>query len=1199
MKNEKFVLGLDIGISSIGWALVDIDDEGKPTKIKDVGVRIFTPGENVKTGESKARDRRLKRGVRRVLRRRAFRVNCIRKLLAENSFLPKPKSTLQSEIFNELKNSYEKIVNDYYKNKDTNPFILKVEALDRKLTSEELSIILVHYAKHRGYISNRDENESDTGKVKSEILANETLMSEKKYRTVSEMLIKDDKFKNKIHNTTDDYKLSVTRSMIEEEINRVLDCQKKFGLITDNFKNDYIKIWSGQRHFSNGPGGNSKYGGDLIARMTGLCRFTYEPRAPKQAPSSEIFVALTKLVNMKVKINNEEEYRCLTKEEIYNILNSALKKKTFTYNDVKKCLSTEILIVNNLDLTTKEFTKVLKEFKNKILNRDDEERVDFSLISDENKAVFEEMKNKEKLNKKFIEFKTISDFKSKFNAFGSDEWNHLLNNIEVLDEIAVILTNNKTEESVTKAVKDSELIDNKYIETILSLPNLKDHMNLSLSLIRKLNKILINGITYDKAMEQLGYNHSDLLHEEDKKDLLVPVNINKDLRNQRVIRSLSQTRKVLNAIIKKYGMPYKINIETAGELAKDKKERDRIKKRNEDNKYNNEKLKKQILELKSNVIFKSESDISGFDLLKFKLWNEQQGLCAYSGKIISIDELFDNNIVQVDHILPYSRTYDDSYNNKTLVLTKENQDKKNRTPYEWLKNTEKWEKFKKYINSLETISEKKKNNYLLTDLTPDIENQMRNQNINDTKYITRYLTSFLKAYLNVPFVDSVNGVITAKLRARWGFNNITHSLQSPTYYIKDMDVNNDVNKNRENHLHHALDACIIACTNKSLIQNITNYEKYKNYIESQAFHNANNNIENEFITKIDDKYVDVETGEIIETSQFKEYYNELLEKNYIIKNNNKVRVMFPKPYDDFDIDVRARIFERNPEQLRFMLEGMKKYSEKELEEITPIIPSFAKNKVSGSLHEETLKGVKTINNIKYSTLRTSVLLLTDKNIEKIFDKENGNKVIYKTLKEWLNGSKKGEDAYKQKGYPKDSDGNIIKKVKLQEEFSNKGHKIGTSIVEKGNIYKILMFKDRSNGSLYFAGLDLFDILNIKRNMDYEITIWKSTSQKEIMKFSNAKMLYEFNENKDYLMKNDFVKIIKNDDNFSYCYITGFSQGKVEVSSYLGDSYDLVGDNKLFSIFYAGGQYPVTISTIKSIKKINLSVLGKITENKMG
>ena len=102
-----------------------------------------------------------------------------------------------------------------------------------------------------------------------------------------------------------------------------------------------------------------------------------------------------------------------------------------------------------------------------------------------------------------------------------------------------------------------------------------------------------------------------------------------------------------------------------------------------------------------------------------------------------------------------------------------------------------------------------------------------------------------------------------------------------------------------------------------------------------------------------------------------------------------------------------------------------------------------------------------------------------------------------------------------------------------------------------------------------------------------------------MKFSNAKMLYEFNENKDYLMKNDFVKIIKNDDNFSYCYITGFSQGKVEVSSYLGDSYDLVGDNKLFSIFYAGSQYPVTISTIKSIKKINLSVLGKITENKMG
>ena len=53
MKNDKFVLGLDIGISSVGWALVNIDDDGKPTKIKDVGVRIFTPGENSTLTESK------------------------------------------------------------------------------------------------------------------------------------------------------------------------------------------------------------------------------------------------------------------------------------------------------------------------------------------------------------------------------------------------------------------------------------------------------------------------------------------------------------------------------------------------------------------------------------------------------------------------------------------------------------------------------------------------------------------------------------------------------------------------------------------------------------------------------------------------------------------------------------------------------------------------------------------------------------------------------------------------------------------------------------------------------------------------------------------------------------------------------------------------------------------------------------------
>ena len=90
-------------------------------------------------------------------------------------------------------------------------------------------------------------------------------------------------------------------------------------------------------------------------------------------------------------------------------------------------------------------------------------------------------------------------------------------------------------------------------------------------------------------------------------------------------------------------------------------------------------------------------------------------LFLYRGNVveqISIENLFENNIVQIDHILPYSRTYNDNYLNKTLVYTKENQEKGNRTPYEWFGKTDKWDEYETYINNL-TISQKKKDNYLL------------------------------------------------------------------------------------------------------------------------------------------------------------------------------------------------------------------------------------------------------------------------------------------------------------------------------------------------------------------------------------------------------------------------------------------------------------------------------------------------------
>lgn len=1194
--NKKYVLGLDIGISSVGWGLIELNENNEPYKIRDTGVRIFSPGENVKTGESKNIARREKRGTRRILRRRKFRINRIRYLLAEYNFLKKSNKNVISDIYVDLKEQYNTLIENYYKEKDINPFKLRMEALNRKLSNEELAIILVHYAKHRGYKSNRDEDNDDSGKVKSSIKENEKIMHEKNYRTISEMFALDEKFNDRIHNTTGDYRMSVNREMVLNDIENVLNCQIKFGLIDEKFKEEYIKIWSSQRHYSKGPGGNSKYGGNLIEKMTGTCKYTGEPRAPKQAPSAEIFNALTLMVNLKYKPN--ENYEKLTEEEINKILELALTKDSVTYKNLKEILDKETITIKGLELSKKEWINCLNNFKVKILKLEKNDKVNLNELTKEEQEKFEEIKQEKLFSKKFIELKTTSAFRKEFSrAFGKNIWEKLLNNIEILDEIAVILTNYKTEEDIIEQVENSEIINNNLIECILHLPNLKDHNNLSLSLIRNLNKLMKTGMLYNEAMSELGYNFSDLTINKEKFDTLLPINPENEISNQRVIRSLAQTRKIINAIIKKYGMPYKINIETARELAKSLDERKKIQRNQEENKENNDKIKKELCELLPNK-FQNENKVSSFDLLKYKLWKEQQNICPYSLEKITIEELYDNGIVQVDHILPYSRTFDDSYFNKTLVKAKENQIKGNRTPYEWFKSDrERWENYpmyKSYINSL-NIPDKKKDNYLLTNLTQEIENDMRNQNLNDTKYITRYLTSFLKAYLNVPLVDSVNGTITSKLRTRWGLNNITHSLQSTSYYIKDVDTENDIKKNRENHLHHAMDACIIACSNKSIIQKITNYEKYKRYFENKVDASIESLLKNNYIYKSEetDDYIDEETGEIIKTESLEEYYKDLIDNNYLVKNNkNRYTVLFPQPYENFTNELKARIFERNESQQRFMLKGLHTYTKGELEEVKPLIPVFAKNKIKGSLNEETVYGYKKYENQEYITKRVSVTAsnFKQKALEQIIDKDNGSKEVYETLKKWMENCENGEIAYKNNRYPIDKTGKIIKKVKLQLPYEGKGHNINGKIVEKEKIQKILVFQDKEINALYFCGLDRFDILNLKKNKDYVITLWKSSSASEKETYNNLLNKYNL---KLELSKNDFVEIEKENGNKCYCYINGFTSGKIDIGSYIGDNYDIVGENSLFNSFYPAGQYPLTITTIKEIKKIKLNTLGKI------
>ena len=1205
---KNYILGLDIGISSVGWGLLELDANNNPYKIIDVGSRIFTPGEVEKTGDSRAKERREKRGARRISRRREFRLDRVRNLLYENGYLKgNINSNIVSEKNEELSIIFDNMINNYYKEKNSNPYKLKVEALDRKLTNEELSIILVHYAKKRGYKSNREEaSDNDSGKVLSAIKENEKIMNENNYRTISEMYIKDEKFKNKIKNSPGDYKISVTNEMYLKEINMVLNSQIKFGLITDDFKNQYLEIYNSRRSYAKGPGGNSPYGGDLIERMTGKCNFDGKPRAPKRAPSSELYVSLTKLVNLKYK-KEDNEYTRLTNEEIKEIIEKAKDKKIITYKDLAKELDGNIEF-KDLSLSKKEYGKVIEELKKK-LNISKEESINISNLNSNDRELFNTLYNEKLLSKTLIKLKGYHALKdSIIKAYSNDIWKKFKDNIELLDELALYCTNYKINEDILNKIKESENIENIFedIHFIELLPNFKDHLMLSTDLIKKLIPLMLEGNTYDKAMNILGYNHSDINGDKEKKDLLVPIYVDDTITNQRVIRSLTQTRKVINSIIKKYGMPKIINIETARELAKSRKERNEIAKNNVEKQTENEKIKNQLVEL---GLFVSTDKISSTDLLKYKLWKEQNEFCGYSMKKISIEDLFGNNIVQIDHILPYSRTYNDNYLNKTLVYTKENQEKGNRTPYEWFGKTQKWDEYEAYINNL-TISQKKKDNYLLKKLDFDTEREMRDQNLNDTKYISKELSSLIKAYLNVEKVNMYPGAITSKLRARWGFNRLTHSYISKTYRLPE-DMKKDINKDRDNHLHHAMDALVIASITPSLQQKITLYEKFSRYIDGLTKKTIENlNIENG--KEILGEYYDDTTGEIKDINII-EYIKKQLEEEHIYYNKHNIsRLEFPLPYENFDKEAKLRVYEQDLDTLKWNLKSYNTYTKKDIESLHTLVPSIAKTKVSGKMHEETYYGIKEIGKDEdkkiYKTLRTPIEKVKRKDLENIPDRLGGSKDIYESLVEWFGDYEVGEEVLKANGnkYPvskSDKEHKEIKKLKLYSEYKNTGHMINKSNVEKGGIYRIDVFKskDKDDDKLYFAAYDILEIKKINTLREKNMVDDNFNIKLDYGQGKNNKIISYTDIINNYdlyctLNKNDLIKITTKDGKESIAYVVGCSSGMLEVKSKLGDGYDIIvndyNENNIFS--KKRDRYTTTISTIKEIEKLSISVLGEIS-----
>lgn len=317
---------------------------------------------------------------------------------------------------------------------------------------------------------------------------------------------------------------------------------------------------------------------------------------------------------------------------------------------------------------------------------------------------------------------------------------------------------------------------------------------------------------YDESVEKAGLNTGK---KTSKGDILPPFEeFEPYLANPVVKRALAEYRKVLNALLKQYGRPHKIHIEYAREAKLNATERQKYEKEQRENYAANQAARKQCESL--------GLEPSSTNLLKLKLWLEQEECCAYSGEKITFAHLKDPTALQIDHIYPYSRSFDDSYMNKVLVFTKANQEKGDKTPFEAFgADSAKWGKIAGFITFAKKLPKSKARRILNANFV-DKEAGFKLRNLNDTSYIARLVADYTQTYLEfLPLDESedttlgrgqqgskkhivvVNGALTATMRHYLGF----------------------ANKDRNNHLHHGLDAVIIGFMNDRVIKAFSEFKK--------------------------------------------------------------------------------------------------------------------------------------------------------------------------------------------------------------------------------------------------------------------------------------------------------------------------------------------------------------------------------------
>lgn len=648
----------------------------------------------------------------------------------------------------------------------------------------------MHYSKRRGFKSARKGDiaaKGSKGGTLDSTTANHAALSA--FRSVAEMFDKDERFNIPIEgangkksevklkrNRDGNYNAMILRDDLLDEIRAVFDAQRRLANphASESIEKEYLFILNQQKSMQ-----------DPI-RLLGDCPFLpAKKRTTSFAPSFELSRALQRLNNI-----------------------------TLIHADgTKQLLSSQILSSGGYASFVAEFGKTksiswaaLRKFWN--IPAD----VDFQDVREGTRKT---SKDKTPQTKAAAEKEDFCNRSSKRgcaegsfrlrNALGEGAWvNALQAGFHEIDQIAFSLAFYEVVEddstpftmlgSLALARTSQPLVDAVREDLMGERPTLhefKGACGVSAELCRQLIPHLMTGITYDKAMVAAGYNHTDTT---------IPFN---DITNpvaKSVIREVM--KQVVNLIDEAGALPGRLFIELGRDLGKSIAERNEMHWGIKDRTKAKDTHRQDVAALMQC----DPGSISDEDLLRYELYLDQGGYCPYSGDSLPNPAcLYDANL-QVDHILPRSRSHDNSFQNKVLVYSAANQDKGSRTPYEWLSaSPQKWKNFQTRVLSMHSLKRQKKRN-LLNETFAEEEEKFAARNLNDTRYISKVIVSYLEALYEEAGHPPVRnggkrrvftrpGAMTSLVRKAWGLENLKK----------------DFNGQRIGDKHHAVDALVCAC----------------------------------------------------------------------------------------------------------------------------------------------------------------------------------------------------------------------------------------------------------------------------------------------------------------------------------------------------------------------------------------------------